>query len=101
MSLIPDRSSPPVAHPLNNMVLPPYETQYLSNGTPVFLLQYGETAVLNLTALFKAGSAVQQHIGTASYTARNMLEGTRQFTSLAIAQQLDSFGSWIYLSGTL
>ncbi len=90
-----NRTSPPPAQALSPVKLPTFQRRELSNGLPVYLLPFGSVEVAEVQMVFRAGSALQPASGVARYTARMMSEGTRQFSSLALAQQLDGHGAWL------
>jgi len=101
MAITINRSEAPHAAPLNNVSLSPYQLHTLKNGIPVYTMQHGEVEAVTLQAIFKAGKAYQKQIGLASYAARNMQEGTKSYSSLKLAQTLDSHGAWIgHYTGT-
>jgi zinc protease len=91
-----DRRTPPAAQPLAPVRLPDYQSETLSNGLPVYLLPFGNTEVVEVQVVFRAGTALQPAPGVASRTARLMLEGTAQYDSLALAQLLDGHGAWLH-----
>lgn len=95
MQEILNRHLPPLASPLKQVNLPAYSQKKLSNGIPVYMLNYGTAEVVQVKMVFKAGSAYQQKVGQANYTARNMQEGTMSYSSLELAQKLDGYGAWI------
>lgn len=75
--------------------LPSYQAVRLSNGLPVYLLPYGAADVVEVQVVYRAGTAMQPASGVARYTARNLTEGTAQYNSLQLAQQLDGHGAWL------
>ena len=95
MQEILNRHLPPAAGPLKQVNLPQYSQVSLSNGIPVYLLNQGTAEVVQVQMVFKAGSSYQEKVGQASYTGRNMSEGTDSYSSLEFAQQLDGYGAWI------
>ncbi|MEM6345114.1 MAG: pitrilysin family protein [Bacteroidota bacterium] len=90
-----NRSQAPIASPLKALHLPNFELIELNNGIPLYLLPYGKAEVLQLQWIFKAGSNFLAQAGLASYTLRNLQEGTQERTAIEIAQQLDQYGAWI------
>lgn len=89
-----DRTQAPVAPPLTFRALPPYHTFHLSNGLEVLMLPFGKVPVVEIDAVFTAGTGFQAYPGLANYTARNMFEGTRTYSSLELAQKQDELGAW-------
>lgn len=90
-----NRSTPPPAKKLQRLALPTFETFSLSNGIKVYELSYSNSPVVEVKAIFRTGISYQDKPGLASFTARNMLEGTESLNSLALAKSLDNLGSWI------
>jgi predicted Zn-dependent peptidase len=91
-----NRHLPPPVRPAVYRPLPPYRSLFLRNGLPVHLLPHGEVEVCELMLVFKAGDAYQPYPGLADYTVRNLVEGTRSYTSDTLAQKLDEFGAWLH-----
>ena len=90
-----DRTKAPKGKPFHYIPLPQYETHYLNNGIPVYLLPFGNIDVVEVQAVFNAGSSLETKVGISDFTPRNMSEGTRNYTSLQFAQALDRYGSWL------
>lgn len=90
-----DRTVPPAAQPLSNILFPAISSQQLSNGIPVHMVDFGGQDVLDLRIIFPSGKAFEQKMGVAGVAANMLLEGTTNLSGLQIAQQLDQFGSFI------
>ncbi len=90
-----DRTKAPEASMLSPRPLPGFKTVALSNGTPVHLLQYGSVEVAEIQVVFRTGTAYQDKIGQARYTASNMGEATASFNNQQLAERLDDYGAWI------
>ncbi|MEZ4776980.1 MAG: pitrilysin family protein [Bacteroidia bacterium] len=90
-----DRSTPPAAQPLKNVSLPDFHRHTLSNGIPVYIMPFGTLEIVEIQVVFKAGQSYQPKTGIASFTARNMPEGTKSYSSLSLAQTLDAYGAWL------
>ena len=90
-----NRSQAPIASPLKALRLPDFEVVHLNNGIPLYLLPYGKAEVLQLQWIFKAGSNFLAQPGLASFTLRNLQEGTQNRSAIEIAQELDQYGAWI------
>jgi predicted Zn-dependent peptidase len=91
-----DRKTAPAAKPFRSIPLPAFQHYSLSNGMPVYLLPFGMVDVLEVSAVFRGGFAFGPKAGAAMFTANNLMEGTKTYDSLALAQRLDHFGSWIH-----
>lgn len=90
-----DRNKAPKASMLVPSPLPAFKTAKLNNGTEVHMLQHGTVEVAEVQIVFKTGTAYQDKIGQARYTASNMAEATASFTNQQLAEKLDDYGAWI------
>ncbi len=95
MDKVLNRKTAPRRKPFHYIPLPHYQTLYLDNGTPVYMLPFGTVEVLEIQAVYKAGVGYEPKVGVSDFTLRNMSEGTQNYTSLALAQALDLLGSWL------
>ena len=92
---MPDRLTPPVAAAFQHRPLPACTERKLANGIPVYMLQYGSVDVMEVQLVFRAGTNYQPGSGVASFTAQNMAEATKNFSSFELAKKLDGYGAWI------
>ncbi|MEM6261953.1 MAG: pitrilysin family protein, partial [Bacteroidota bacterium] len=90
-----NRTLAPKAESLRLGSLPSFQPYELSNGMKVYCLQHGTIEAVQVEAVYKAGASFQEMPGLASYTFRNMLEGTASYSSLELAEELDRFGAWL------
>lgn len=93
---MPDRTLAPQAAPLRYHPLPSPTQVALSNGLPVWLLPFGETPVVEVQAIFRAGDAYQPKAGVAEYASSCLTEGTASYNSQQFAEQLDAYGASIH-----
>ncbi len=93
--MILDRTVAPPPKTLAHRLLPSYTPDKLSNGLKVYQLSHGSTPVVEVKVIFGSGISYQKKAGLASYTAKNMLEGTTNFNSLELSQALDNLGAWV------
>jgi len=93
--MILDRTIAPESKAFRHIPLPIYKVESLKNGIPVYILQYGNVEACEIQLVFKAGSAYESKIGIADFAARNMSEGTKKYTALQFAQELDRYGAWV------
>lgn len=70
------------------------ELHTLPNGVRLYTLAAPEFEVLRISLVFRAGTARQQELFTASTTANMLAEGSRDMTAQQIAERLDYHGSW-------
>ncbi|WNJ16344.1 pitrilysin family protein [Pontibacter sp. G13] len=90
-----DRSVRPTSQPFRVSNLPPFESRKLDNGIPVYLMQFGQSDVVDVQAIIGSGKSHQNKTGQASWMMKSLLEGTTSWSSLQIAQQLDGLGAWL------
>lgn len=69
------------------------EEYSLSNGIPVYWVKMGQTDILKIEFIYKAGHLHQKKNLVASFTNHLLKEGTSSRTSEEIALTLDYFGS--------
>lgn len=93
--MILDRTIAPESKAFRHIPLPIYKVESLKNGIPVYILQYGSVEACEIQMVFKAGSAYESKIGIADFAMRNMSEGTKKYSALQFAQELDRYGAWL------
>ncbi|MEL6192198.1 MAG: pitrilysin family protein [Bacteroidota bacterium] len=91
-----NRTLPPVSPPLKSFSLPTYEKTYLSNGIPIYYIPYGDLPLVSIKAIYQTGSSYQEATGIAGFTTKMMMEGTKAYSSIALAHKLDETGAWLY-----
>lgn len=90
---MPDRTlAPPVAD-LSRLELPPYETQRLSNGIPLYVVNSGTQEVVKLEVVFHAGRPWEHKHLVARATLSQLKEGTAHHDTAAIAETFDFYGA--------
>lgn len=72
----------------------------LDNGISAFLIEAGDEQVTRIDVIVKAGSAYQKKKLVASSAGRLLKEGTKNYSSSFIANQLDFYGSYLDTSVT-
>ena len=96
-SLKPDRTAAPAVLPINKVQFPKIEQLQLSNGTPVYLIQYGGQDIIDLRLVInKGGKSFETHSGLAGMTSKMLTEGTKNHTGYQLAQQLDEYGAFLH-----
>lgn len=90
-----NRTIPPIGKVFQNIPLPNFTLAHLSNGVPVYMIQYGTVEMCEVQAIFKAGAGYGDKVGVSDFTPRNMSEGTKHYTSLAFSQALDNYGAFL------
>lgn len=93
-----DRTIPPsILEPENlNLHLPDCRT--MRNGMPLYILNLGESDVIRMDLVIKAGSWLQSQSLQALFTNRMLREGTRSYTAAVIAEKLDYYGAMLQLT---
>ena len=80
----------------NNSKVPPFEKFKLKNGLTVFLMEQHEVPLINVSAVFEAGSINDgDRYGLASITADALLFGTEKYTKPQIEEMTDFVGASI------
>jgi zinc protease len=92
-----DRSLPPKAAPLEKILFPTVRLAHLSNGVPVYLLQFGTQEIVELAAIFPAGKSFEPAASVAGFTAKMIQEGTLRRNGLEFARAIDRFGASIHV----
>lgn len=90
-----NRTIPPQGKPFQNIPLPSITLAHLSNNIPVYMIQYGTVEMCEVQAIFKAGAGYCNKTGVSDFTPLNMSEGTKNYTSLAFSQALDTYGAFL------
>ncbi len=89
-----DRTLQPEAKSINKIDFVKPDTKKLDNGIPFHSLVSGSQPVLRLQFYFEAGTKFQNKSLQASFCARQLSEGTENFTSKQIADRLDYYGAF-------
>ncbi len=92
-----DRTRPAVRIP-KRIAVPTAERHVTAGGVSVYTLPAPEYGVARVSFVFRAGSSWQQVPFCASATVNNLAEGSRNMTSLQIAERLDYYGSYFDVS---
>jgi zinc protease len=78
----------------NNFKVPKYEKFKLKNGLTVYLMEQHEVPLINVSAVFDAGSIHDgERYGLASLTADGLLFGTKKYTKPQIEEMTDFVGA--------
>ncbi|WP_149242664.1 M16 family metallopeptidase [Dyadobacter sp. 32] len=82
------------SHAQPSFQLPPYEEFKLKNGITVYLMEQHEVPLINVSAVFDAGSINDgSRYGLASLTADAMLFGTQKYSKEQIEERIDFAGA--------
>ncbi len=91
----PDRTKQPSLGRPVSLVLPQIESIKLNNGLEFFLIPDSTQEVTRLDLVFDAGSSAQKKKLQAAAVNQLLSEGTRQKTSMEIAEILDFHGAYL------
>ena len=91
----PDRAKQPSLGRPFSLMLPQIESIKLENGLEFFLIPDATQEVTRLDLVFDAGSSVQDKKLQAAAVNQLLSEGTRQKTSMEIAEILDFHGAYL------
>ncbi|HTL81791.1 MAG TPA: pitrilysin family protein [Bacteroidia bacterium] len=90
-----NRNLSPEFHTVDSVHLIQPETQKLSNGTPVHLINSGDQEVVRIDFIFHAGTRYQPRTLVASSVNDTIDEGTKTRNAESIAEELDFYGAFI------
>lgn len=80
----------------NNFKVPPFEKFKLKNGLTIYLMEQHEVPLINVSAVFDAGSIHDgERYGLASITGDALLFGTEKYTKPQIEEMTDFVGASI------
>lgn len=78
----------------NNFKVPKYEKFQLKNGLTIYLMEQHEVPLINVSAVFDAGSINDgERYGLASLTADALMFGTQKYTKAQIEEMTDFVGA--------
>lgn len=92
-----NRNIAPQLQPLTSFTLLKPEKLIFPNGIPLYMLNCGTQDILKLEFIFDAGTIFQQKKLTAHFANKMLSEGTKNYTSLQIAEILDYYGAFTEL----
>ncbi len=90
---MPDRSTPPTIHPIQNLTLALPQKFVLDCGIPVYVINMGTQDVVKIDFVCKSGRPYEQKQMVSRAALRMIKEGTARHSSAEIAEQLDFYGS--------
>lgn len=93
-----NRTQAPLITPLSIAPFPEVISRQLSNGMPIHFLPWGSEPILEIKWVFYAGSAHDNHLPLADFTAKMLKEGTKSFSSDKLADFLDFYGAYLEVS---
>ena len=90
-----DRSQMPGTGSMANLSFPEVTRFNLDNGIEVYLAERDAIPVINMKMLFDAGYAAdnQQTLGNAAFTMEMLDEGSKGYSALELAEELEKLGA--------
>ena len=88
-----DRSVMPNIRDVENLKVPPPEVWFMSNGIPVYEVDLGTQEIVKLELAFYAGRPFERKKLAARSTPSLLKEGTKNYSSAAIAEIMDFYGA--------
>ena len=70
----------------------------LSNGIPFFLLKSGESPVIRIEFIFKAGNYYENEAGLSLFTSKMLREGSENYTGSAIEEKIAFYGGFLEIN---
>jgi predicted Zn-dependent peptidase len=93
-----DRKIQPQINPLQTFSKKSPEMSVLSNGVPIFKINYGDEDIVRIDWIFTAGSALQSQKLVALFTNQLIKSGSKKMTSAEIAETFDFYGAVLQFS---
>jgi len=90
-----DRSAPPKFQTITDFSFKHAVTQSLDNGVPMHIIDAGTQPVIRLEIVFAYGKWDENKNQASLLTAKMLLEGTHQKSSVEISEIIDGFGAFI------
>ncbi len=70
----------------------------LDNGIPVFQINAGTQEMVKVDFVFQAGSIYQDKLQVSKFTNKLLTEGTKNYSSVEIAEKIDYYGAFLEVS---
>ena len=93
--MILNRKQAPELQDISKIVLPNIQNLSLDNGIPLSVLNVGSQELLKIQFSFPAGTVYQNELLTALFTNDLLKEGSKNYTSMEIAEKLDFYGAFV------
>jgi len=90
--------APPI-QAIKELQLPGYESMVLPNGMQLYALKGGSEPVMKMEVVFRGGASYEAKSGVADFMAGLMSEGTRDMTSVQLAEKIESLGATLFTRG--
>ncbi len=93
-----NRITPPSYQTIQEVAYIKANTEYLSNGIPVHVINAGKQPVLGIEFIFKSGTKYEPENGVAFFTTKMLSEGTKTRNAAQISSYIDQFGAYLQLN---
>lgn len=90
-----DRTVAPQIHNITSLKFPPVERYLLDNGIEVIEVNQGTQDIIRIEVIYDAGRPVEDKQLASRTTVAIQKEGTKNYSSEALAEKIDYFGSSI------
>ena len=90
-----DRKKAPKFNEIKNVKILEAEVKSLDNNIPVHIINAGTQDIVKLDLIFEAGIWYQNKMITASTTNSLLNTGTKKYTELEIAHEIDYYGAYL------
>ena len=87
-----DRTQSPEIQQIKNLKLPHPELLHLDSGIPVYVTNMGTQEIVKIEVVFNAGRPYERKKLVSRSTASLLKEGTKNYTSAQIAEEVDFYG---------
>ena len=90
-----DRNIAPKFQPFSSVNFLQPKNLHLDNGVPVYVISGGSQEILKISFIFNAGKWYQPAPLIASSANKLMQEGSKNYTSVQIAEGIDQYGAFL------
>ena len=85
----------PAIHPIKDLKMLRPSRVVLSNGIPVYVIQFGDDQVSRINILTEGGKCDSNNAFTAELMIAALREGSKDMDAGRIAERLDFYGAWL------
>ena len=85
----------PAIHPIKDLKMLRPSRVVLSNGIPVYVIQFGDDQVSRINILTEGGKCDSNNAFTAELMIAALREGSKDMDADRIAERLDFYGAWL------
>ena len=74
------------------------ESSQLTNGIPFYLLKSGESPVIRIEFIFKAGNYYESEAGLSLFTSKMLREGSKNYTGGELEEKIAFYGGFLEIN---